>query len=515
MTKTEKTKKNIVTRPPVIAVMGHIDHGKSTLLDYIRKTNVTEKEAGGITQRIAAYEVIHKTKNGNKGEEHKITFLDTPGHSAFKGIRVRGARVADIAILVVSGEEGVKPQTIEALHSIKEAGIPYIVAINKIDSPKADIERTRQSLAESEIYIEGYGGDIPWVAVSAKTGEGISDLLDMMLLVAEVQELKGDTSKNAEGILLEANLETKKGISASLIIKDGTLKTGMYVISGESMAPVRVMENFIGERITEAQCGSPVKVIGFNFLPTIGELFSSYATKKEAEEAILKMTEDIQKKVKLEKAQIHKTQLKENDEKVILPLIIKTDTAGTLEAIENELKKINTEKITLRIVHKGVGDISENDLKGAVGESLVRVIGFNVKADNQAKAFAERLAIEIHVFDIIYKLIEWLQEILINQTPKVLKEEVSGKAKILKIFSKNKDKQVVGGKVIEGIIAIGEEIKIMRRDIEIGKGKIKELQQQKEKAKEIKKDIEFGTMIESKIEIAPGDKIEAFKIIST
>jgi len=245
---TDTDKKNLIERPPVIVVMGHIDHGKSTLLDYIRKSNVVEKETGGITQHISAYKVIHKNKSG---EEKKITFLDTPGHEAFTSVRSRGANIADIAILIVSAEEGVKSQTLEVWEDIKNSSIPFVVAITKIDKPGADVEKTKNNLLEKQIYIEGYGGDIPWAAISSKTGEGIPELLDTLLLVAEMEELKGDKEKLAEGFVLEVGLDVQKGIGATLIIKDGELKSGSYIAAGESIAPVRIMEDFTGKPIKE------------------------------------------------------------------------------------------------------------------------------------------------------------------------------------------------------------------------------------------------------------------------
>ena len=266
MTKEKIDKK--IQRPPVIVVMGHIDHGKSALLDYIRKTNVVESESGGITQHISAYELTHNNR--------KITFLDTPGHEAFKKMRSRGTEVADIAILVVSAEEGVKAQTLEALECIKESTIPFIVAINKIDKPQANVEKIKQNLIENEIYLEGLGGEIPFVPVSAKTGVGIPELLDMMLLVADLEELSGDKGKSADGIVIESNLDQKKGISASLVIKDGTLKSGMFVVAGDSFSPVRIMEDFKGLPIKEASFSSPIKIVGFNKVPQVGAKFSSF-----------------------------------------------------------------------------------------------------------------------------------------------------------------------------------------------------------------------------------------------
>lgn len=494
---------NIIERPPVICIMGHIDHGKSTLLDYIRKTTVAEKEAGGITQRISAYEVAHKNKSG---KENKITFLDTPGHEAFCAIRERGVNVADIAVLVVSAEDGVKKQTIEALKCIKDSGIPYIVAINKIDKPGADVERTKQNLAENEIYIEGYGGSVPWVPISAKTGEGISDLLDMMLLVAEIGEFKGDINKSAEGIVIEANLDSHKGISGTLIIKDGALKTGMFIASGESIASTRLIEDFTGKKINEARFSSPIKVVGWSYLPAVGSTFKSFETKKDAENHIAAFKEKIAPKRNGPREEI-------NDNVFSINFIIKAETMGSIEAIEHEIRKIKNEKVKIKMVQSGVGNISENDVKTASAKEGTTILGFDVGVDPKAKSYAERLGVEIKVFDVIYKLSEWIETKARESTPKFEIEETSGVAKIIRVFSKSKDKFVIGGKVESGLISVGEDAKILRREQEVGRGKIKELQHQKKKVSEIKEGMEFGCQIQSTLEIAPGDKIESYKIV--
>ncbi len=505
MLKTTTKKTNTVSvRPPVVCVMGHIDHGKSTLLDYIRKTNLAEKEIGGITQHIAAYEVLHKSK---EGEERKITFLDTPGHEAFQAMRSRGTTAADIAILVVSAEDGVKLQTLEALKSILESEIPYIVAITKIDKPSANIEKTRQSLAENEIYVEGYGGSIPVVSVSSKTGEGIDDLLDMIFLVAEMEELKGNPSKKAEGAVIESNLEKTKGISATLIIKDGKLQKGMYLAAGGAISPVRFIENYIGEQIPEAYFGSPVKIVGWNEIPKMGSPWKAFNTKKEAEEEARKSRED--EKRKTEKSLPDK---KEKEERIIIPIIVKTDVSGTLEAIEHEISKIGSEKVLIKIISKGVGTIGEGDIKLASGDPDTLVIGFNVKVDPRVRNMIEQGGVRMEIFDIIYKLRERLEEEAKKKTPREKTEETRGKAKILKIFSKNKEKQIVGGRVLEGAIELGAEVKILRREAEIGRGKIRELEQQKVKASEAGKDTEFGAMIQSPVLISAGDRIEAYVI---
>lgn len=498
---SKNSQQNIIERPPVICIMGHIDHGKSTLLDYIRKTNVAEKEAGGITQRISAYEVIHKNKDG---KNNKITFLDTPGHEAFGAIRTRGVNVADIAVLVVSAEDGVKKQTLEALKCITDSGIPYIVAINKIDKPGADVERTKQNLAENGIYIEGYGGAVPWVPISAKTGEGISELMDMMLLVAEVAELKGDLEKNAEGIAIETKLDSNTGISCTIIIKDGVVKSGMSVVSGYSMASTRMIEDFMGNKITEAYCSSPIKITGWSEVPAVGSLFKSFKTKKEAENYIANFKE---------KMPAAKTIVKDDPNVFSVDVILKTDTAGSIEAIEHEIKKIKNDKVKIKIIHSSIGNVSERDVKTAVAKEGVVILAFNTNIDSQARNYAERLNVEIKTFDIIYKLSEWIENTARDKTPRTETEETSGVAKIIRIFSKSKDKFVVGGKVESGTISLGEDAKILRREQDIGRGKIKELQHLKKKASEIKEGMEFGCQIQSTIELAIGDKIESYKIV--
>jgi len=481
--------------------MGHIDHGKSTLLDYIRKTNIVDKEAGGITQHLSAYEVKHI---GKDEKEHKITFLDTPGHEAFSAIRERGSRVADIAVLVVSAEDGVKPQTKEALKCILEAKIPYIVAINKIDKPNADIERTKQSLAENEIYIEGYGGAVPAVPISAKTGQGVPDLLDMMLLVSEMESLTGTPTADAEGVIIESNVDTKKGISATIIIKNGTLKKGSFIIAEDSYSPVRIMEDFAGKQVEEATFSSPIRIIGWNKQPKVGTSFNIVATKKIAEEQISQFKSE----------PIIKKQNTKNENVIGFPIILRADRFGSMEALEHELKKLGNDKVVLEIVQSGVGAVSENDVKVAVANSNTVILGFNVKIDPGAQSLAERTGVNIQIFDIIYKLTEWLSEEISKRMPMIETEEVTGLAKIQKYFSSTKDKHIVGGKVMSGTISSGEQIKIKRRDVEIGKGKIREIQSQKVRTDSVAEGYEFGTMIESKIELAPGDFIESYKVVT-
>ena len=493
---TEKAASQLTSRPPVVVIMGHIDHGKSTLLDYIRKTNVVGGEAGGITQHLGAYEVAH-----NKGS---ITFLDTPGHEAFCSIRERGARVADIAILVVSAEDGVKPQTLEALKCILAEKIPYIVAINKIDKPGANIEVTKASLAENEVYVEGFGGDIPVVPISALKGTGIPELLDMVMLVSDLQDMKADRNIPAEGAIIESYRDNKKGISATLLIKNGTLKSGMYVVAEDAASPVRILEDYQGKSLKEASFSSPVKVIGFSKIPTVGALFTTCANKREAEELAQAY------RMKAGSSKNLPTRENPNDTTVMIPIIIKADVIGSLEGIKHELSKIKNDKVKIKIVSESIGDINENDIKSTQGDPSIIIVAFNSKPDAKTATLIERSAVQVKSFDIIYNLIEFLKQTVLSKVPKEYIDQASGTAKIMAIFSKNKDKQILGGKVQEGSLSVGSEVKILRRDAEIGRGKIKELQKQKVKTDEVAEGFEFGCMIESKTEIAQGDKIQGF-----
>ena len=501
--KKQDAKENIVSRPPIIAIMGHIDHGKSKLLDYIRKTNVVDSEAGGITQHLSAYEVTHKNQSG---EDKKITFLDTPGHAAFSAMRSRGVVVADIAILVVSAEEGVKAQTIEALETIKESGIPYIVAINKIDRPEANVEKTKQNLSENKIYLEGYGGDIPFVPISAKEGTGVDELLDMMLLVAEMEELTGDLNKKATGVVVESRLDSKEGICATLIIKDGTMTKGGFITVQGGMAPTRKIEDFLGNNVPQTSFSSPVRIVGFNQIPPVGSIFNFSETKKEAEALIKEYKNSSSSKE-------NNIMGDENLEATVIPIIIKADVLGTLEAIENLILQLNKEDIYFKIISSGAGSISEADIKMAGAAKKPIIIGFHTKVEPSAIDLADRSGMEIKIFDIIYKITEWLEEEMEKRRPLISTEEITGRAKVIRVFSKTKDKQVLGAKVKEGSLKLKSGVKIIRRDVELGTGKILELQQSKIAAQEIQEGNEFGSMIESKVEIAPGDIIEAFIIV--
>lgn len=500
MPNTTKTTEKV--RPPVVVVMGHVDHGKSTLLDYIRKSNIVECEAGGITQCISAYEVSHKS---DTGENRTITFIDTPGHEAFSKMRVRGAEAADIAILVVSAEDSVKAQTIEAYNTIIESKTPYIVAINKIDRPNANIEKTKMDLVEKGIYLEGQGGDIPYVLISAKDGTGVNELLDMIILVADLQGFTGNPQLNATGVIIETKREPQRGIGATCVIKNGTLKSGMFVTAGVAIVTTRILENFLGKPIKEATFSSPIRLVGFESMPEVGSVFQSFKTKKEAENYIkLNITTPTSKGVGVPIVDVGSK---------IIPIIIKTDVSGSIEAIEKEIIKLNNGEISFKIISKGVGAINESDLKmGNVNKESI-IVGFNTKINSGARDLNESLKVKVEIFDIIYKLIDYLKELVENRRPRLETIEVIGSLKVIKTFGATKGKHIVGGKVTTGKITLGSNIRIIRRDFEIGSGKIVELQINKIKAKEVFEGSDCGLQVETKIDIAPGDVLEAFEIM--
>jgi translation initiation factor IF-2 len=509
-----------IKRPPVIAIMGHIDHGKSSLLDYIRKTNITEtrptdrsvgrEEAGGITQHIGAYEVIHEKEDRQR---EKITFLDTPGHEAFRGTRSRGASVADIAVLIVSSEDGVKPQTLEVLENIRASKIPFLVAITKIDKPSADIERIKQNLAENDIYVEGYGGDVPVVLVSAKTGAGVQELLETLLLMAELENFQATEDENGSGIIIEAKLDPRKGITATGIIKNGTLRRGMFAGTRGAIAPLRFLIDADSNMQDELTFSSPVQLVGWDKMPEVGAEFRTFLKKTEAVEYASGSGRDSEV-VGAPAERVKTDAISSAEARVKLPLIIKADTGGSLEAIKYEISKLERERIIPDIVLSGVGSINENDVKASLSTPDTTVLGFNTKVDSQAAALAERNGVPVLIFNIIYELTDKVSALLAEREPRIEVEEISGRVKVLKIFSTNKGKQVIGARVLEGTLEKGARFKIVRREADIGKGGVKELQQAKVATTSVNEGTEFGAMVESKIEVAPGDILEAYTLVT-
>ena len=495
----------LIERPPVVVVMGHVDHGKSTLLDFIRKANVVAKEHGGITQHVAAYEVVKEIVDPSTSlrVNKRITFIDTPGHAAFSAIRARGANIADIAILVVAADDGVKAQTLEALAQIREAGIPFVVAINKIDKPNANIERTQGSIMEQGVYLEKLGGDVPWTAISAKNGTGVDELLDVILLVAEMHEYKADAGALAEGFVIETHRDQKRGLAATLIIGNGTLKTGMAVLAGRAIAPVRLMEDHLGKPLKEATFSTPISLVGFDELPGVGETFHAYKNKREAEAAREQMAP----------AEATVAPAAAGEGQYSMPVIVRADTTGSLEAILQETAKIGDVHGRASVVQSGIGTISEGDVKTALaGDIHAVIIGFNVRIDPVAEALARERGVRIELFNIIYKLTEKLDELLKESAPKRNVEETVGTAKIVKVFSSRKDEHVIGGAVSDGYLAKNATLRIIRRKVLIGFARIKNIQTNKQNADRAEAPSEFGAQIETEtaFEPAQGDTIECY-----
>ncbi len=504
----------IERRAPVVSIMGHVDHGKSTLLDYIRNTNIADREVGGITQKMSAYEVEH---NGQK-----ITFLDTPGHEAFTTMRARGASAADIAILVVSAEDGVKPQTLDALKAITDARTPFFIGASKIDKPNADIEKTKQSLAENSIYVEGYGGDISIIPFSGKTGKGVDDLLDMILLMADVADIKAAYDVSAECLVIEAGRDKVRGIQATVIVKNGTLKVGSYIVSGGEISPVRIIENFEGKQIKEAIPSQPVRIMGWTAEPRVGDMCVMTSDKTQAELLAGEQKEMIALSKEIEAGDakpasgiqnlpqnIRVLYGLEKSDMWTFPVVLKADSVGTLDALKQEIGKIKLERIHIKVIRAETGDINENDIKLAQGSADSVVLGYNTKVDAGAKRLAEINKTTIETFDIIYKLIEWVSEEAQKRAPRVRVEESHATLKVLKVFSANKHKQVLGGRVETGTLGLGNTVKILRRDNEIGRGEVVELQQMRISTKSVEEGAECGLMVESKIEIVAGDVLSA------
>jgi len=468
-----------------VVILGHIDHGKTSLLLAIRKLNVpTGKPGGVITQHIGAYQVERDGK--------RITFIDTPGHEAFTAMRSRGAKVADIAILIVDATQGVQPQTKEAILHIKKSAIPMIVALNKIDKPEANPEKVKRELAKEEILVESMGGKIPSVEVSAKTGQGISDLLELISLVAEMENLKTDIQKSAEGVVIEAYLDSQRGPTATLILSQGILKSGQVIGTLSSLGKIKSLEDFQGISISEALPSQPAICLGFENVPRVGEEFKIFPD-----------IETGRANLQIREKKVPQVFLIEPDQKV-LNLILKTDVLGSLEAIEEVLKNLPQEKIILRILKAEVGEITESDIKMAI-QAKAKILGFRVKINPIAQALAEREKIKIRQFDVIYDLVERIREYM----EKLLEPEIVridlGKIKTLVIFLTEKNRQIVGGKVIEGEVKRGVQIEALREGEIIGKGKLVNLQKNKKDVERALKGEECGILYEGEAKIEEGD----------
>jgi len=475
-------------------VLGHIDHGKTTLLDQIRKTHVAEKESGGITQHIGAYQIALPAGRQEKGGK-KITFLDTPGHEAFSQMRSRGARVADIAILVVDCCEGVQAQTKEAILSIKKAGIQIIVVLNKIDKPEANPEKTKGELSKEGVLVESLGGKVPQVLVSAKTGQGVEDLLELILLVAEMEDLKTDVSKSAEGAVIESYLDSQRGPTATLLLTEGILKKGDILGTLSTFGKIKSLESFRGVPLEKVLPSDPVIVVGFENVPKVGENFKVFPGIEEAK-SYLKFLEKKAPEV-----------LEISAEQKVLNLILKSDVLGSIEAIEEVLRGLPQEKVILRILKSEVGEISERDIKLAKGGRAV-ILGFRVKISPAAKILAERDKIKIMTFEVIYDLVEWVRKFMERIVePELVRMEL-GKVKVLAIFLAEKNRQIIGGKVTEGEVRKGVQIEIFRGNEElVGKGRLINLQRNKKDIDRVSKGEECGMLYEGNVRVEEGDTL--------
>ena len=479
-----------IQKPPVAVVLGHVDSGKTSILDFIRRTQVAEKEAGGITQHIGAYQIEQDGK--------KITFIDTPGHESFSAMRSRGARVADIAILVIDTTQGLQPQTREAISHIKKAQIPFIVALNKVDRPEADPEKVKRELQKEEILVEDLGGKVPQVLTSAKTGQGIDELLELIILVAEMEDLKADTQKPGQGVVIESYLDSQRGPTATLILNQGVLKLNDIVGAPSTLGKIKILENFQGRLIQKVLPGEPAVVIGFELAPKLGENFKVFPDIENAK----KYLETREKKEIPEMPEI-------GPEQKILNLILKTDVLGSIEAIEEVLKELPKEKVILRILKAEVGEVNESDIKLAKSGKAI-ILGFRVKANLAAKQLAEREKIKMMNFEIIYDLVEGVRSFMEKiVTPEVVREEV-GKVKVLAIFLSEKNRQIVGGKAIEGEVKKGVQIEVFRDEQLVGRGKLINLQRNKKDVEKVGKGEECGILYEGDVKIEAGDVLAIY-----
>ena len=488
------------TRPPIVTILGHVDHGKTTLLDFIRKSSVASKEHGGITQHIGAYQVTHNNK--------LITFIDTPGHAAFEKMRSRGAKVADIAVLVIAIDDGIMPQTTEAINHIQVAKVPLIVAVNKVDLPGIDIkislEKIKKQLSDRKILVEEYGGDVPIVAISAKSGEGVDKLLEMILLVAEMHELKGDSALPAAGVVIEANLDKFKGAIATILIRNGTLKKGDQILLGGVKGKVRGLFDCLGKSLEQAGPSVPVEVLGLERVPMVGAILGNEAEIDMEEDAIKSLVE----------------KLKQGETKT-LKVVIKADKQGSLEAIQTSLEKLNKQSLpsgeveedqVVDFITTGTGDITEENVKLASAVGAI-IIGFNIKVAPNAQRLAENEHVLIRTYNIIYELLDEVEDVVKTLLEVGQLEEVLGKAEIIAEFTFGKDERVAGCRMTEGTIAKGQKMRVLREGQKIGEGKLKSLRKVKEEVTRVEKGNDCGMIFDSAIDFVVGDSVESFRVI--
>ena len=501
---TEDDEASMVERPSVVTIMGHVDHGKTTLLDSIRNTKVTAGEAGGITQHIGAYQVEEIGK--------KITFLDTPGHAAFTTMRARGAKITDITILVVAADDGVKPQTVEALNHAKAANVPIIVAVNKMDKPTANPDRVMQELTEYGLVPEAWGGETVFVPISALTGEGLDNLLEMILLVGEVEEYKANPNRNAIGTVIEAQLDKGRGSVATLLVQNGTLKIGEPIVVGNTFGRVRAMVNDVGRRVKEAGPSAPVEITGLNDVPQAGDRFVVFDDEKTARQVGEIRSQQAVQAQRSEKARVSLDTLFEHmkqGEMKDLNLIIKADVQGSVEALAAALQKLDVEGVNVRIIHTGVGAINESDITLAAASNGI-VIGFNVRPDNNAKRAAESESVDIRLHRIIYKVIEEIESAMKGMLDPVYAEKIIGQAEVRQTFKVSKIGTIAGSYVTDGKITRDSGVRLIRDGVVIFEGEVDALKRFKDDAKEVAQGYECGITIKNFKDVKEGDVIEAY-----
>ncbi len=498
----------LMPRPPVVCVMGHVDHGKTSLLDAIRSSKVTEKEAGGITQHIGAYTV---DVNGQS-----VTFLDTPGHEAFTAMRLRGAKSTDIAILVVAADDGVMPQTVEAINHAKAAGIDIVVAVNKIDKPSANVERVKQELTEYDLIAEDWGGSTIFCPVSAHTGEGIDNLLEMLLLTAEMRELKANPNRKARGLVIEAKLDKGRGPVATILVQKGTLHVGDFIAVGPCHGKVRAMIDDKGRRINEAGPSTPVEIIGLNDVPNAGDIFISPKTDKEAKtfaetfiaEGKNRLVEETKSKMSLEDlfSQIQAGNLKELD------IIVKADVQGSVEAVKQSLVKLSNDEVIVKVIHAGVGAINESDVILASASNAI-IIGFNVRPDNQARDIAERENVDLRLYRVIYQAIEDVEAAMKGMLDPKYEEKVIGTVEVRQTYKASVIGTIAGSYVLDGMVTKNSSVRVTRGDDLIYDGPIASLKRFKDDVKEVKAGYECGIVLEKFNDIKEGDMMEVYTMV--
>ena len=493
----------LAPRPPVVTILGHVDHGKTALLDTIRRTQVAEREIGGITQHIGAYQAVF--------EGQPITFLDTPGHAAFTAIRARGARVTDIAVLVVAADDGLMPQTLEALNHAKAADVPIIVAINKMDLPGADPERVKRQLSEQELLVEDWGGDIISTEVSAKTGDGIDVLMENIILVAELSELKANPNKNASGTVIEAKLDRKRGPTATLLVRDGTLKVGDYVAAGSAWGRVRAITDEQGHTIKEVLPGTPAELLGFNSTPEAGDLLSVFPNEKSARTA----AESRQKSTSTQPSQSKALTLEEVVQQSSgnikeLNLVLKADVQGSVEAVRGALESISEGAIKVRVLHSGSGAVTESDVMLASASEAI-VIGFTIGAETSAERLADRMGVEIRHYNIIYQLLDDIELALKGMLEPVFTDVVVGQAEIREIFPSRRGVQIAGCRVTDGRLNRGVDIRVIRDGNTIHETTIATLRHFRDEVTEITSGMDCGVLLQGFNDIQQGDILEAHR----